>query len=457
MQAKKRSAKALKISYPDEPWHWRPDWHEGVIKSGTIGGALGVAVFGLIFVGLSLPGVLAIPDQLDRGKPEILVVLIFTVIGLGILWFAWREIRQIWRYGVLTYRPKALPGSWGGRVEGIFAVPKGAQVIGPVKLRLLCIHKRVTGSGKHRRTSEVEQWEAQESVSAEVAQGMGLLRELPIGFAVPRGRGRPTDLTDPKNQILWRLEVVVPVRRQQKPLEAKFEIPVFDLGEDLGSNARPSEQTPETARQTLSDAMVRAGVTQSQGIDGAVWRFDQPGVKTGAWALAAFAVGCGLSGWFVPVLILQVVFLGFAGLLLAILPGLIWRRSELRLSPREVIVEKRTWRGKRQWRFAPDEIADLTLEQSMTSGSDRYMRLSVVGVPGVDPETPHVAEHFKARKARFRWRREIKQSGEASENTRKALLETPCFELEIAGYLKGTMAAERVRDHLRDTIRRLSD
>jgi hypothetical protein len=29
----------------------------------------------------------------------------------------------------------------------------------------------------------------------------------------------------------------------------------------------------------------------------------------------------------------------------AILPGLIWRRSELRLNPREVMVRKRGWRG----------------------------------------------------------------------------------------------------------------
>ena len=90
----------------------------------------------------------------------------------------------------------------------------------------------------------------------------------------------------------------------------------------------------------------------------------------------------------------------------------------------------------------------------MRSGNDRYLRMTAVGVRGVDPEIPHAAEHFKARKARYRWKRELKRSGEASDATTRNLLETPCFELEMAGYLRGTMAAEQVREHLLATLKR---
>jgi hypothetical protein len=112
--------------------------------------------------------------------------------------------------------------------------------------------------------------------------------------------------------------------------------------------------------------------------------------------------------------------------------------------------------GWREWRFAANEIADLTLSESMRSGNDRYLRLTAVGVRGVDPEIPHAAEHFKARKARYRWKREIKRAGEADAETTKTLLETPYFELEVAGNLRGTMAAERVRENLLATLKRMT-
>mgnify|MGYP001592873811 CR=1 FL=1 len=92
----------------------------------------------------------------------------------------------------------------------------------------------------------------------------------------------------------------------------------------------------------------------------------------------------------------------------------------------------------------------------MRSGNDRYLRLTAVGVRGVDPEIPHAAEHFKARKARCRWKQEIKRLSEASNETTKSLLETPCFELEVAGYLRGTMAAARVRENLLTTLKRMT-
>ena len=80
------------------------------------------------------------------------------------------------------------------------------------------------------------------------------------------------------------------------------------------------------------------------------------------------------------------------------------------------------------------------------------MRLHLVGIRGVDPKQAHPWEHFKARKARYRWQRELKKSGRASVQTEQALRETPRFELKVAGYLRGTHAAERVREHLLDQL-----
>jgi hypothetical protein len=248
------------------------------------------------------------------------------------------------------------------------------------------------------------------------------------------------------------MKLEMPVRRQSKPLQAKFDVPVFDMWDEVEV---PSSSTEEQASQ-FEAAMLEARVEVSQGADGVIWEFFQPKAKGGALVLALMLALFGTIGWFLPVLFMKVIFMGFAFLMVAILPGLIWRRSELRLNPREVMVRKRGWRGWREWRFAANEIADLTLSESMRSGNDRYLRLTAVGVRGVDPEIPHAAEHFKARKARYRWKREIKRAGEADAETTKTLLETPYFELEVAGYLRGTMAAERVRENLLATLKRMT-
>lgn len=455
MQAKKMSAKELKKAYPHEPWHWRPEWHESVIKGSSKLEGIALGVMGLVFFGLSLPALTALPKELARGNYALLVVLVFSVVGLILMFLAAKALMQVVRYGTLVFRPDPNPGSWGGWVSGVIEIPKGARAVGEIDLELACVHKTVTGAGKSRRVSQVTIWETKESRPASTVQGMGPIEQLPVKFHVPRESGKPTDGSEVRDQILWRLSLKMPVRGQKKPLSAKFEIPVFDMGEDL-ADTRPPPSVEEQADQ-LEKFLSEAGVIVTKGMEGVIWRFFQPKATGGAMVLGIFAAVFGTVGWFLPVFFMKVVFMGFALLLAAILPGLIWRRSELTLNSREMIVRKRGCRGWREWRFDPSEIADLRLDESMRSGTDRYLRLTAVGVQGVDPEVSHAAEHFKARKARHRWKREIKRSGKATERTRQKLLETSCFELELAGYLRGTMAAENVREHLLATIKRTVD
>lgn len=452
MDPKKMSVGELKKSYPDEPWHWRPEWHTRLIKYSGKSEAVVLGLMGVVFFGLSIPALTALPRELSRGNYALLLVLLFTLMGLGLMYFPLKGFWEVLRYGTLTFRLNTLPGSWGRWVEGVVLIPKGAQAVGPIKIELACVHKKVSGAGKNRRSSEVTIWESKEIRPAAQVQGMGMIRELPVKIHVPRNSGEPTDERERRNQIIWRMKLEMPVRRQSKPLQAKFDVPVFDMGDEVEV---PSSSTEEQASQ-LEAAMLEAGVEVSQGADGVIWEFFQPKAKGGALVLALMVAIFGTIGWFLPVLFMKVIFMGFAFLMVAILPGLIWRRSELRLNPREVMVRKRGWRGWREWRFAANEIADLTLSESMRSGNDRYLRLTAVGVRGVDPEIPHAAEHFKARKARYRWKREIKRAGEADAETTKTLLKTPYFELEVAGYLRGTMAAERVRENLLATLKRMT-
>ena len=444
-QRKSSAEDRLRATYPDEPWRWRKSWETGVVAGATQLEAVFWAVFGLIFLGLSLPATLAIPEEVKQGNYAILLVLLFTAVGLGILWVALRRFSQLRRFGKLTFKLQPFPGSWGGGVGGSLVIPKGAWVTGEVKAALQCKRIRVQGAGKNRRRSEAVLWETDRKLSAQELGGMGLKRTIPIRFLVERDQGQPSDVTVDRDYVDWTVAVEVPVRGRRQPLQAEFAIPVFDCGESLKADTELSSKGKGAREEQRQDALAEAGVNRTQQGSVEVWSFHQPSARKHSLGLILFGGIFGAVAWWVPVLIMQLAFGGFALLMFAIVPGIICHRSELHVGPREVLVRRRGVRGWKSWRIPGDEIAALALTESMRAGQTRYLRLTAIGVLGVDPEKPHPAEHFKAPKARYRWKREHRNGGTPREATMNALLETPCFKIELAGYLKGTRAAEDVK------------
>ncbi len=442
----------LKADHPEEPWRWKEDWNAGEIKGGSRAEAWMLAGMGLVFIGLSAPGVGAIPREWREGNYLILLVLLFVLVGFGLLIAAWRRAWQYWRYGPLIFRPEPLPGSWGGFVGGVISIPQGVWLVGDVELKLRNLRLTQSGSGKNRRTTEAVRWETETTLDHTQLSTLDKLRELPVLFHVPRDKGQPCDEADPEDRTVWRLSVTMPVRGMRRALTTSWDVPVFDRGETLPPvKSGRVLLTAEKAR-SISHWLAVAGVSESREGGAWVWRFMQPRAWRGGVAMLGFALVFGLIGWFVPVTVLRVAFGGFALLLLALLPDLFWHRSELELKGREVVVRRRVWLRMKTWRVDREEIGDVIAEPSMRSGDEQFMRLHLVGIRGVDPKQAHPWEHFKARKARYRWQRELKKSGRASVQTEQALRETPRFELKVAGYLRGTHAAERVREHLLDQL-----
>ncbi len=437
--------KRLREEHPDEPWLWRPDWAEGVVRGSGRAQAAMLGVMAIIFVGLSLPGVWSIPEELAKGNHVILVVLLFTIVGLGLGWVALGSLRQYLRFGPLGFALEPCPRSWGGRVGGDLQIPKGAWITGEVKFTLRCSRIRLSGSGKNRSRQESVLWEDDQRFAPAEVGGMGLVRKLPVSFIVERGGGKPSDITRGNDYIRWSMNVVVPVRGQSKPLAMGFEIPVFDRGESLEIESELSAKQQQDLEQRRQSALAEAGVQREVVAGDEVWRFHQPSAFKHTIVLIVFAGVFGAVAWFAPFLILQLAFGFFAVLMAAIVPGILWHRSELRIGDSEMELRKRGLRGWKSWRIRGDEIAALELGESMRAGTTHYMRLRAIGAPGVDPERPHPAEHFRARKARYRWRRETRDGSPPSPATRQALLDTPCFEIELAGYLQGVRAAEDVK------------
>lgn len=443
-QAKREAG--LREQYPEEPWHWKEGWHEGVVRGGARREGLTMVVFALIFMALSAPGVFAIPAELKRGNTPILLVLLFWAVGLWMLAAGWKRLRQVRRMGTLEFALEPLPGSWGGFVGGVVRIPRGAEVEEQVELKLRNLRLTVTGSGKNRRTRESVLWETESRLDPHKLRQAGRLYEVPVLFQVPRGRGGPTDEHDTQDRVVWRLEIAAPLRGGAE-LKTSFEIPVFDRDEDLGEGPVGSPLLRAEISRDVQDYMRAAGVTETQEGATRVWRFHQPGVRGGWWFVGGFALVCGFVAWVVPFWPIKVGFGLFGFLMAALLPGMIWQRAELRVRGREVEIRRSSLWGRRVYRVSADEVGDLTLRESMRTGEKRYLRLNLVGVVGVDPTVPHAHEHFAARKARYRAR---KAPDDAA--TVRALRETPRFEFTVADYLLGTQAAEAVRDHLLEAI-----
>lgn len=432
-------------TYPDEPWRWRQSWETGVVAGSTRTEVGLLLVIGLIFLGLSLPGVWAIPAEIKRGNPAILLVLLFTLVGLGFLAGAVRRFAELVRFGKIEFKLDPFPGSWGGVVGGTLVMPKGAWVTGDVSLSLRCLRRRERESSGQRHRREVVLYETDQKLTAQEMGGLGFKRTLPVRWVVERGHGEPSDGTPGQHGVDWTLTWVVPVRGRRSPLRTEFVIPVFDRGESMTVESGLSAEAKAAREARRQEALSEAGLTRVQAGGEEVWTFHQPTVKKHTVGLILFgAVFAGIA-WWVPLIMMQLVFGGFALLLFALVPGILWHRSELRVGHQEIEVRRRSWRGWKSWRIPGAEIASLELAESMRAGATRYLRLTAIGVEGVDPERPHPAEHFKARKARYRWKHDQGKTGQAAEAALQALLETPCFEIELAGYLQGTRPAEEVK------------
>ena len=91
-----------------------------------------------------------------------LAVLLFPLVGGGLLALGWRGWRQ-WRYyGPLPVQLDPAPGQLGGDIGGRIQLRVPWQREPGYRLVLQCLHITVSGSGKNRRRSETLVWQQEQ-------------------------------------------------------------------------------------------------------------------------------------------------------------------------------------------------------------------------------------------------------------------------------------------------------
>ena len=228
---------------PDKPWLWRRDWAAGVIESGAVAGMVVAWAFSLFWNAVSWPFLfLALPKELAKGNYIILVFLLFPIIGLGLLWWAVYATLQWRKFGRSKFHLASVPGVLGGALSGFVEIPAKVLAEKGYKLRLRCVRRTVTGSGKHRSTSEDLLWEDTKVILRDSLSHERERTGVPVHFNIPyelpaSEGGNPA--------IVWRLEISADIPGVD--YHAQFEVPVFKT--EASAAAAPPLKDPTAAFQ----------------------------------------------------------------------------------------------------------------------------------------------------------------------------------------------------------------
>jgi hypothetical protein len=171
---------------------------------------------------LSWPVVFALPRELEKGNKGILVGLLFPAIGLGLVAAAVYVTMRYRKFGVSWLDLHGSSGVVGGYAAGVIQPGQPLLGVDSVEVRLACIRRVVTGSGKHRHVRERLLWDDSIRLRKD--------SDIPFYFAIPPD-ATVSDDHNPRDKVIWSIEA-----RASLPgvdYEAQFEVPVVANGSQL--------------------------------------------------------------------------------------------------------------------------------------------------------------------------------------------------------------------------------
>ena len=327
-QRRAKLTAAAQAERPQEPWLWNPAWAGGVIRDNNRAAMWFALFFMTIWNAISMPaGFLVMRRYNVEHHAVILLVMIFPVMGAGLLISAARLVWRQIKYGTALLRMSRMPGVIGGALQGLVEIPAHIQPADGFRISLRCVNRTTTDTGKERSTHEAVLWEDVRVQAQELQDGNPAHALLPVSFLVPR-HCRPTDMQTSDNQIIWRLDVEAAGRGTR--YASRFEVPMFVTADSVadvrpegvaagrcGRRLRPEETLRETgaAVEALPGGGVRytfpAGRNKSSALfitaffaiwTGAIYlmlRVHAPLVMPILFGLSDIFVGWGvLSAWF---------------------------------------------------------------------------------------------------------------------------------------------------------------
>ncbi|HEX9427032.1 MAG TPA: hypothetical protein VGA64_04535 [Candidatus Polarisedimenticolia bacterium] len=281
----------------DQPWRSREDWAQGRVESS---GRFWIVVFSwafaLVWSLISSPILFLLHKEIGRGHRIAAIGLLFPAAGLLLIWQATRRT-LLWRkFGVSTLQLRGTPIVPGARLLGAIRPRLMPQPADGYRLRLTCVHRTVSGSGKNRSTHESIVWREERTMARPLSSDDPGRTEIPVSFAIPAD-AKETTLDDPDDRILWVLEANAAIPGFD--YDAEFELPVFAAGAaPVPAAATASDDdpmrdygSPQEPFRPESDRGIRVGPSAGGGMEFALGPFRNPGSSFGIFVFLAIWSG----------------------------------------------------------------------------------------------------------------------------------------------------------------------
>jgi HEAT repeat protein len=240
---------------PLSPWLWRTDWAARHAESLNKKSAVVLWVLAVLCNLVTLPFLLGMAEQFARNpNPAVFLLLGFNLMGAILIVKAARATIRRRRFGDSYFEFDTLPFSTGERVRGKIHLQFDTRAEHGIDLRLSCVRKVVSDSGKNSTTSQIILWQSDQNVPANALAPGPLGRAIPVDFSIPADTAI-TNHDNPRDQILWLLHAQADVPGVDYTDD--FEIPVF-RGASSAEAVRDSESSAFPTANTFGFAATRS-------------------------------------------------------------------------------------------------------------------------------------------------------------------------------------------------------
>lgn len=224
-----------------KPWLVRKDWAAGKIKSTTNAPVKFFLIWSFGALTLSAPAIWHIPQEWRNSNHLILVALIFPVAAIGLLGYSFAKWRTQRRFGDCFFELAQIPTPLGGTLDGLIQTGVPLKLEQGLHLKLSCIRRTVSGSGKNRSVQESVLWQDEKvfrndaSLPATGSGGSG----IPVHFVLPGDQAESS--LHGEATIIWRLEAKAKIVGPD--FTAMFEVPVFCVAGTVPASGKDSDPT----------------------------------------------------------------------------------------------------------------------------------------------------------------------------------------------------------------------
>ena len=220
-KAPKEKDKTL-ATYVEKPWLLNDDWQTASVRSNSKSSMYFTWGFAAFWNLISAPMPFIAYQEITKSQNYLVLVgLLFTVVGIGLLVWAVRRTLEWRRFGPAPVTLDPFPGSIGGHIGGTIDINMPFDPNAKFQLALANISSYVSGSGKNRSRREKAKWQDQIVAHAEPG-GKGT--RLTFRFDVPEGLD-PSDAEQGDSYHIWRLSLTAELPGTD--LNRDYEIPVY--------------------------------------------------------------------------------------------------------------------------------------------------------------------------------------------------------------------------------------